>query len=355
MTQARTIDEASAWQAMVGRDRSRDGTFVCAVRTTGIFCRPSCPARRPHRENVEFFASGRLAQEAGYRPCKRCHPLDEALPSTVAVRRAQGYLDAHIDETVTLAQLGEHAGMSAHHLQRIFKRELGISPKQYIQARRIDLFKSGLKNGSNVTTATYDAGYGSSSRLYDQSNERLGMTPATYRDGGRGMRIRYTVLPSSIGRVLVGATDRGVCSVMIGDSDEALSDELLREYPNAEIERGRRDEWADAVARYASGALEALDVPLDVRATAFQWRVWEALRAIPRGSTMTYREIAVALNKPKAARAVGRACATNRVSLIVPCHRAVREGGGLGGYRWGLERKQRLLEQERRAPSSRRR
>jgi AraC family transcriptional regulator of adaptative response/methylated-DNA-[protein]-cysteine methyltransferase len=244
--------------------------------------------------------------------------------------------------------------MSAHHLQRCFKRELGVSPKQYVQARRMERFKSGLKNGSNVTTATYDAGYGSSSRVYERSNERLGMTPAAYRNGGRGMNIRYTIVASAVGRVLVGTTERGVCSVMIGDDDASLAEELRREYPNADITRARQrgDNTTVAIARYARGAIEPLDLPLDVQGTAFQWQVWEALRRIPRGTTMTYREIAVALGKPKAARAVGNACANNRVSLIVPCHRAVREGGGLGGYRWGLERKAKLLEQERRPARS---
>jgi AraC family transcriptional regulator of adaptative response/methylated-DNA-[protein]-cysteine methyltransferase len=344
------LDEETAWQALVDRDEQFAGAFVVAVTSTKIYCRPSCPSRRPLRKNVRFFATPAEARAAGFRACLRCKP-DSSEPSSSAqlVQRARSYLEARVDEPVTLDELGRHAGASPHHLQRTFKRLLGVTPKQYVAALRADRFKSGLRNGRSVTTAIYDAGYGSSSRAYE--NARLGMTPTAYRDGGRGMTVRYTVVPSSLGRVLVGATERGICSVMLGGSEASLAAELRRDFPKATVSRAEDGlgGLASAVAQLADGAAPAAALPLDVRGSAFQGRVWRALRRISAGSTKSYREIAVSLGKPKAARAVGRACATNPVSLVIPCHRAVREDGGLGGYRWGLDLKERLLEREKRA------
>jgi AraC family transcriptional regulator of adaptative response/methylated-DNA-[protein]-cysteine methyltransferase len=270
------------------------------------------------------------------------------------VRRVCRYIDEHANGNgdggpPTLADMGDHVGVSPHHLQRTFKRHLGVTPRQYADARRLGRFKSGLKRGEGVAGALYDAGYGSPSRVYERAPDQLGMTPATYAKGGRGAHIGYSVVGCTLGRLLVAATARGICAVYLGDDDDELADELRAEYPAAEVARddavlGR---WAEVLVRHLKGEEPRLDLPLDVRATAFQWRVWEELRRIPQGETRTYSEIAARLGKPKAQRAVGRACATNPVSVVVPCHRAVREDGGLGGYRWGLERKEALLARER--------
>ncbi len=346
------------WHAVESRDRRFDGAFVYGVASTHIYCRPSCPSRRPRRENVHFFPVPEAAEQAGYRACLRCRPAETeaADPQLDMVRRVCRFIEAQgggdgEEGPPTLAQLSAHANLSPHHLQRTFKRVMGISPRQYADARRLGRLKAGLRRGEPVTGALYEAGYGSSSRLYERAPAQLGMTPATYAKGGRGATIRYAVVASPLGRLLVGATERGVCAVYLGDDDGELEGALAQEYPAAEL---RRDEpglgrWTTALVAFLAGAEPRLDLPLDVRATAFQWRVWEELRRIPLGETRSYGEIAARLGKPKAQRAVGRACATNPVSLIVPCHRAVREDGSLGGYRWGLERKQALLEGERAA------
>ncbi len=355
------------WHAVESRDAGFDGSFVYAVSSTGIYCRPSCPSRRPRRENVHFFAVPEAAEQAGYRACRRCRPGDAEAgdPHLDMVRRVCRYIDGQgagqgagngDGGPPTLAELSSHAGLSPYHLQRTFKRVMGITPRQYADARRLGRLKAGLRRGEPVTGALYEAGYGSSSRLYERAPTQLGMTPATYAKGGRGARIRYSVVASSLGRLLVGATERGVCAVYLGDDDAELEGELAQEYPAAEIRRDDRGlgRWSAALVGYLAGAEPRLDLPLDVRATAFQWRVWEELKRIPLGETRSYGEIAARLGKPKAQRAVGRACATNPVSLIVPCHRALREDGGLGGYRWGLERKEALLASERAAARQKR-
>ncbi|HLI10996.1 MAG TPA: bifunctional DNA-binding transcriptional regulator/O6-methylguanine-DNA methyltransferase Ada [Alphaproteobacteria bacterium] len=339
------------WRAVLAADASRDGSFVYAVRSTGIYCRPSCPSRRPKRDRVTFYPIPEAAEQAGYRPCRRCRPREVAPPDPhlEAVRKACRAIDA-IDEGVpTLAGLGRVVGLSPHHLQRIFTRVMGISPRAYADARRLGRIKARLKAGDDVTGALYEAGYGSSSRLYERANGQLGMTPATYKRGGAGARIVYALGDSALGRVLVAATERGVCMVGLGDSDRQLERELREEFPAAEIARDERrlGNWLSAILRHLAGREPHLSLPLDVRATAFQWRVWQALRAIPYGEQRSYGEIAKALGEPKAARAVGRACATNPVALIVPCHRAVGGGGDLTGYRWGVARKKALLAGER--------
>ena len=350
-------DEDHRWQAVLTKDAGFDGAFVYAVRSTGIYCRPWCPSRRPRRGQVVFFPAPDDAEHAGYRPCRRCQPRN-ANP-----RQRQGELIQRLcriiedslarpDASLTLLALSSQVGISPHHLQRVFKRIMGITPRQYAEARRIDGLKVGLKAGKDVTSALYDAGYGSSSRLYERADARLGMTPATYRRGGRGVRIGYTIVDSPLGRLLVGSTERGVCAVSLGDSDAPLEAFLRDEYPNAEIERDRRGEgglsaWVKRILGHLRGELPSLDLPLDIQATAFQQRVWKELCRIPYGSTRSYSDIARAIGRPTAVRAVARAVATNPVAVVIPCHRVVHRDGSLSGYRWGPERKRTLLTIER--------
>ncbi len=347
MTEPNTRREAW-WRAVLERDAAYDGAFVIGVRTTGIYCRPSCPARKPKRENVVFLSAPEEAEAQGFRACKRCHPQRAVPPEVAAVRRVCAHIDAHLDEPLTLARLGEVVGWSAHHLQRVFKGVLGVSPKEYADARRLERLKDGLRDGGDVTRAIYAAGYGSSSRVYGRAAGKLGMTPGQYGKCGAGMAIVYAVVDCPLGRLLVAATPKGVCKVSLGDEDEALEADLRAHYHAAELTR--RDDalgrWVGAILAYLRGDRRELDLPIDVRATAFQWRVWSALQKIPYGATRSYAEVARALGRPGAARAVAGACARNPVALVTPCHRVVRGNGALGGYRWGLERKRALLERE---------
>jgi AraC family transcriptional regulator of adaptative response/methylated-DNA-[protein]-cysteine methyltransferase len=342
--------EETCWNAVVERDAALDGTFVFAVRTTGIYCRPSCPSRRPLRTNVEFFAAPGDAAAAGYRACLRCEPNAQDTKAERAVAAARAHLEAHAGEPVTLAALARVTGMSAHHLQRTFKRIVGVSPGQYAAALRAERLKEHLRSGATVSRATYDAGYGASSRVYAAAERRLGMTPAAYRRGGRGVRVRFTTAGTDFGRLLVAATDRGVCSVMLGDHDAALERALAEEFPNAERVRAGDDEdlreWAGSVAAHLAGTQPDLAIELDVGGTPLQQKVWSELRRIPWGETRSYAQVAAAVGAPKAVRAVAGACARNPVALVVPCHRVVRTDGALGGYRWGIERKAKLLAQE---------
>jgi AraC family transcriptional regulator of adaptative response/methylated-DNA-[protein]-cysteine methyltransferase len=343
------MDEERCWQAVLAREIDFDGAFVYGVRSTGIFCRPTCPSRRPRRAQVVFFGQPAAAERAGFRACRRCRPggSEHSDAQIDLAERARALIDLHPDEPLTLDQLGKQIGVSPNHLQRTFKRVIGITPRQYAESLRIGRLKARLKQGDNVTTALYQAGYNSSSRLYEQAPARLGMTPATYGRGGAGAQIGYSIVDSPLGRLLVAATERGVCFVSLAGSDAELESALAREYPAAAIARddARLGEWIGAVVRHLGGE-HNLDLPLDVQATAFQWRVWEALKAIPYGDTRSYGQVAAALGDPNAARAVARACATNPVALVIPCHRVVREGGEMGGYRWGADRKRALLEQE---------
>jgi AraC family transcriptional regulator, regulatory protein of adaptative response / methylated-DNA-[protein]-cysteine methyltransferase len=346
-------NETSYWQAVLTRDRDFDGSFVYAVRSTGIYCRPSCPSRRPKREQVLFFPLAEAAEQAGFRACRRCQPQkgDDYTEQIALVQQACRSIEANLEDDLTLASLGARLYISPYHLQRSFKRVLGITPRQYAETCRLGQFKTRLREGENVTRAMFEAGYSSSSRLYERAPAHLGMTPTAYRKGGLGMNINYTIVDSPLGRLLVAATERGICGVSLGDVDAVLEATLRGEYPAAQIERedAGLGAWVGTFLNYLNGRQPDLHLPVDVQATAFQWQVWEALRAIPSGATRSYSEVARALGHPKAARAVARACATNPVALVIPCHRVVREDGHLGGYRWGLERKQQLLAQEKAA------
>jgi AraC family transcriptional regulator, regulatory protein of adaptative response / methylated-DNA-[protein]-cysteine methyltransferase len=336
--------------AVAERDARMDGAFVYAVRSTGIYCRPSCPSRRPRANQIVLFVQPDAAEQAGFRACRRCRPRDtgESLQARL-VRRVCSEIAASPDGALSLQKLAKLAGFSAGHLQRTFRRAMGISPRQYADGLRVARLKSELRKGKDVTTAMHEVSYGSSSRLYEKSDAQLGMTPATYRKGGRGMNISYTIAPCALGHVLVAATERGISAVYMGDRDTDLVASLRKEYPSAEIapDSGEHLKWVQEIVRHLAGLNPNLDLPTDVVATAFQRRVWQELRAIPAGTTRTYSEVARSIGRPSATRAVARACATNPTSIIVPCHRVVRTDGHLGGYRWGLERKQTLLARER--------
>ena len=345
------------WQAVIDKDSSFDGAFVFAVSSTKIYCRPSCPARRPRRERVSYFRLPEAAEQAGFRACRRCHPKQTMSldPQIEMVQRACRLIEAQDDTSITLADLGDHFGISPFHLQRVFKKVMGITPRQYADACRIGRFKTRVRESGSVAGAMYDAGFSSSSRLYARAPSELGMTPATYGRGGRGAVINYTIAPCPLGHLLIAATERGICAVKLGDSETALAADLSKEYPSAKIQRADSmlGEPLDQLLNYLLGKEPDLQLPLDIRATAFQWQVWENLRAIPYGETRSYGEVAKAMGRPTAVRAVARACATNPVALLIPCHRVIREDQSLGGYRWGLKRKDVLLEQEKEHKSHR--
>ncbi len=338
-------------EAVAAHDARMDGAFVYGVRSTGIYCRPSCPSRRPDRKHILLFVRPEAAEQAGFRACQRCHPRQaRSSPRADLVRRVCREIEGNPEGPVSLGTLAERTGLSPAHLQRTFRQAMGITPRQYADAIRVARFKSELRKGKDVTTAMHEVSYGSASRLYEKSDAQLGMTPATYRRGGSGMNIAYTIAPCALGRVLVAATERGISAVYLGDRDSELVTALREEYPRAEIRSssGEHTDWVRAIVRHLAGSNPRLDLPTDVLATAFQRRVWEALRSIPMGSTRTYSEVARSIGQPSAIRAVARACATNPVSIVVPCHRVVRTDGTPAGYRWGIERKQSLLERERR-------
>ena len=353
------LDPQSLWDAVMSRDASFDGRFVYAVRSTRVYCKPSCPSRRPRQSQALFFAVAGEARREGYRPCRRCRP-DMPDEDAKLVQLACDYIDECIrdgNSIPSLVELTDAVGVGASRLVRVFRKETGISPAQYARGKRLGRFKAAVRNGSNISDAMYDAGFGSSSRLYEGAESQLGMTPASYRKGGVGAAIRYIVTESALGGLLVAGTPGGICAVKLGDDYDVLIAELRDEFPAAEIHRaeftghapessGLRD-WTSAMLEYLDGSRLDIDLPLDVLATAFQWRVWRRLQAIPTGETRTYHQLAEELDKPTASRAVGRACATNPVAPIIPCHRAVRKDGGLAGYRWGLHRKEALLEMER--------
>jgi len=356
-TQAPVLTEARRWQAVQARDSSLDGAFVFGVSSTGIFCRPSCPSRRPRRENVRFFDRAHEAEQAGYRACLRCRPKAvDGNPQAALVRSVCRYIEQNIEDRLTLGRLAREFRRSPFHLQRTFKSVLGVSPKAYMDAVRLRQVKHNLQAGHSVTTSLYAAGYGSSSRLYERTAGQLGMTPEKYRRGALAAVVRYTIAPSPLGRMLIAATDKGICAIQFADTEEELQQGLMREFPFAT--RRRDDEamcvWHEKLERLIEGTStdQHPSLPLDIRATAFQRRVWEALQRIPRGETRSYSAVAKKIGMPKATRAVARACATNPVAVAIPCHRVVREDGDLGGYRWGIERKEQLLAMEQTAGSN---
>ncbi|MFN7572385.1 MAG: bifunctional DNA-binding transcriptional regulator/O6-methylguanine-DNA methyltransferase Ada [Betaproteobacteria bacterium] len=346
--------DAARWQAVTTRDRAADGSFVFAVRTTGVYCKPSCASRPPRRENLRFFADGAAARAAGFRACKRCRPDDAAGdPHAAAVAAACAQL-AQAESAVPLAQLAATAGLSPHHFHRVFKRATGVTPAEYQRGLRMQRASAALHGGARVTDAIYEAGFNAASRFYAQAREQLAMAPRVWRAGGAGETIHYAVQPCSLGQVLVGATARGICSILFADTPTQAEAELRQRFPKAEL-RPAAGELAARIAQvvaYVDAPRGALDLPLDVRGTAFQQRVWKALRAIPPGRTATYSEVAQAIGAPRAVRAVARACADNPVAVAVPCHRVIRGDGSLAGYRWGLERKHELLEREAGRPAA---
>lgn len=336
------------WRATVERDPRADGSFFFAARSTQVYCRPTCPSRRPLRGNTVFFRTPQEAERQGFRPCQRCHP-NRQNSAVVLVQRAASALADSGEEAFRLGSLAEQVDSSPAQLRRAFRRVTGLSPKEFEQAFRLKRFKTMLREGSNVTDALYACGYGSSSRLYEKTNAHLGMTPASYRRGGAGMHIGYTVANTTLGKVLVAATQRGVSAVYLGENERTLVEELRKEYAKAEIVRAEdgNESWLKEVVRRIEGNAPSAELPLDVQATAFQRRVWQELQKIPRGTTRTYTQVAKSLGEPRSVRAVARACATNPVSIVVPCHRVIRTDGKLAGYRWGLSRKEKLLERER--------
>jgi AraC family transcriptional regulator of adaptative response/methylated-DNA-[protein]-cysteine methyltransferase len=337
------------WQAVLDRDGSQDGKFVFAVSSTGVYCRPSCAARRPRRGNVTFFAGPDQAEKAGYRACLRCRP--RAIGGhgvTETVKAICRYIEQHLDEPLTLARLGSEFHQSPFHLQRTFKSVLGITPRAYADSCRMNQLKGNLRSGHSVTRSMYDAGYSSSSRLYERTASQLGMTPDKYRRGAIAAPIRYTFADSPLGRMLIAATDKGICAIQFADSDGELEQGLRHEFPFAI--RRRDDEamrgWKEDLLRQMRGQRLNAALPLDIQATAFQRRVWKHLQTIPFGTTRSYAAVAKAIGQPTATRAVARACATNPVAVAIPCHRVVPKSGHAGGYRWGMERKKALLELE---------
>jgi len=334
------MSPSERWQAVLARDRRFDGAFVYAVRSTGIYCRPSCASRRPRRTQVSFFPIPEEAEREGFRACRRCHPADNngSDPAVTLVREACRAIAA-----------GAPVRGDTRRVARAFKRVLGITPRAYAEARRVTHLKQELKRRKHVSPALYEAGYSSSSRVYERAHKQLGMTPATYARGGRGIGIAYVTVPTSLGRLLVAATERGVCRIALGDTAAALEAELIAEFSAARVvadKSGKLEGWVEAILAYLDGREPYVDLPLDIRATAFQRRVWQELQRIPFGQTRSYAEVARRIRKPTATRAVAQACATNPVALVIPCHRVVRENGELGGYRWGVERKEALLKME---------
>ncbi|HXQ32339.1 MAG TPA: bifunctional DNA-binding transcriptional regulator/O6-methylguanine-DNA methyltransferase Ada [Steroidobacteraceae bacterium] len=350
--------EATMRRALAARDAHYDGRFVYGVVTTGVYCRPSCASRPAKPQNVRFFATPEAAESAGLRPCKRCRPRD---PQHAMARRMQllaRYIEAHADQTLPLARLANQAHLSPAHLQRTFKAALGVSPKAYQDAARLGRLKSGLKAGRSVLDSIADAGFQSTSRLYGTATRSLGMTPSAYRAGGAGETIAYACRDTVLGPLLMAGTDRGVCFAQFGPSETALTAQLREEFPKATLVESRMatsrelDAWIKAFEAHVAGSVPRPDLPLDLRGTAFQIKVWRFLLQVPEGEVLSYSELAAGIEAPKAVRAAASACAANRIAVLVPCHRVLRGDGGLGGYRWGLERKRALLDQERARRSS---
>lgn len=349
-----TISEQQMWEAVQRRDVTLDGRFFYGVMTTGIYCRPSCNSRQPLRKNVRFYREADAAERDGLRPCKRCKPEGRAAHGD-ATRIAEIclYIEAHASEKLPLAELARRANLSPFHFQRRFQAIVGVSPKEYAEACRLKTLRLELRTAPSVSDAIYGAGYGSVSRVYEKIDTRLGMTPAEYRAGGQGVRISYAVGETPLGVILIGATDRGICFLQFGDDEAILQSALRSEYPAARVDAMAATQaaqfraWMQLLAEHLAGRRPQLELPLHTRGTAFQLEVWKYLQTIPYGEVRSYAEVAAAIGKPTAVRAVARACASNHVALLVPCHRVIRGDGSLSGYRWGLERKRVLIDQER--------
>ncbi|MEO7774750.1 MAG: bifunctional DNA-binding transcriptional regulator/O6-methylguanine-DNA methyltransferase Ada [Steroidobacteraceae bacterium] len=344
-----TARNASRWAAVLARDKAADGHFFYSVRTTGIYCRPSCPSRHARPENVGFHLSSAAAERAGFRPCKRCKPDRPSLQMEHAAKVAAACRQiASAAETPSLEALAKRAGLSSFHFHRVFKASTGLTPRQYGQAHRAGKLRSGLQRAGSVTNAIYEAGYGSSSRVYERSSQLLGMSPSRYRNGGEHSAIRFAVGECSLGSILVASSELGICAILMGEDPDRLTRDLQDRFPKAQLIGGDR-KFERTMAKVI-GLVElpgiGLQLPLDVRGTAFQQRVWEALRAIPAGSTASYTQIAQAIGAPRSVRAVAQACGANPAAIVIPCHRVVRSDGALSGYRWGVERKRELLARE---------
>lgn len=337
------------WQAVIANDVRFDGAFVLGVKTTGIYCRPSCRARLPLRKNVDFYGSPAVAEGSGFRACKRCRPqlVESVDPQIEKIVEMCRHIAA--DDQISLEDLAATFELSASHLQRSFKEVIGVSPKKYAEVVRMERFKAELKTGSDVTSAMYDAGFGSSRALYEKADEHLGMTPSKYKKGGLGMNINYMIAECDLGKMLVARTSRGICSVTFGDHEAVMKGHLSAEFPQAEIseDAGELKDAVAAIVRHLGGKSRHLSLPLDLQATAFQLQVWQLLREIPYGETRSYSEIAESLGDKNKVRAVARACATNRVAVVIPCHRVIGKSGEMSGYRWGIERKEKLLAREK--------
>jgi AraC family transcriptional regulator, regulatory protein of adaptative response / methylated-DNA-[protein]-cysteine methyltransferase len=352
------VEAADAyWTAVSTRDAAFDGVIYYAVRSTGVYCQPSCPSRRPRRENIEFFTQPEHAERAGFRACRRCRPNEVKTTSVHVelVRRACRYVEQNIESSLGLEEIAHALGVSGGFLHRVFKRLTGISPRQYVEARRLNAFKLELRlNQRSVTDAIYEAGYGSSSRLYERASEFIGMSPRQYRTGAPETQIRYATAECSLGWLLIAATETGICAVKVGDSTDKLERELFSEYRKAEILRDQQSlgPWLRDVIDTVERADAPPALPLDIQATAFQRRVYEVLCRIPRGEVRSYAQVAEAIGDPNACRAVAQACAHNPVALLVPCHRVVRSDGSSGGYRWGVQRKKKILQREAAAGSA---
>lgn len=349
------MDQEKCWVAVTARDASKDGKFLYGVITTGVYCRPSCRSRLPLRRNARFYRTAADAERDGLRPCKRCRPL-AASADEATLRRVRDlcrFIEGHFSEPLTLQALSRQAHLSPHHLQRTFKAVLGVSPRDYVEACRLAALKSGLRGSMPVSRAIYDAGFNSASRVYERVKTRLGMTPRQYRAGAAGVQISHATSATPLGLVMIGATDRGLCFVQFGASEKELERILRAEYPSATIApMGAKTaplfaRWMAMLSEHLSGLRTSLDIPLDLRGTAFQMKVWNYLLKIPYGQLQSYTEVAAGIGQPKAVRAVASACAANRIALVVPCHRVIRGDGALGGYRWGVARKRTLIDRER--------
>jgi AraC family transcriptional regulator of adaptative response/methylated-DNA-[protein]-cysteine methyltransferase len=355
------LDAEECWESVKQRDTKQDGRFFFGVITTGVYCRPSCPSRLPLRKNVRFYESPAEAERDGMRPCLRCRPLEKRDDRDVhRIREICKYMDEHDGASYQLADLARKASLSPYHFQRKFKAVVGVTPRQYADALKLKKLKGGLRSPHGISDAIYGAGYGSSSRVYERAGARLGMTPNQYRQGGLNVTIIYVTVQTSFGLMMIGATDRGLSFIQFGDSKEQLLEALVNEYPRARIDPVSEpwpphlEAWVLALNRHLAGKQPHLNLPLDVRATAFQMRVWTYLQSIPYGEIQSYAEVASGIGHPAAVRAVAGACAANRVALVIPCHRAIRESGELGGYRWGSARKRALIDLERRTAVSNR-